>query len=133
MVCPACGEPTIVCTVPEEFREYAPGEAATVTVCTTCLTIEQTATSEPPADGADFGRVSDAFPTDPDAAVPLALAIDLCSSLATNRAAIEALLEAVERAGTDPLLVIDRLERDPDLEPAVDLGRRRHQLEQLLY
>lgn len=133
MVCPACSDPTIVFAVPEAFREHAPGEAAAVTVCTTCLTIEQTATSEPPADGADFGLISDAFPTDPDAAVPLALAIDLCSSLATNRTAIETLLEAVERAGTDPLLVIDRLERDPDLEPAVDLGRRRHQLEQLLY
>jgi hypothetical protein len=30
-------------------------------------------------------------------------------------------------------LVLDRLGDDPTVEPAIDLERRRHQLEQLLY
>lgn len=130
MACSACSAPTVVFSVPEEYREYAPAQSPAATFCTRCLTVEPEAGSvlEEP----DFGRVSDAFPTG-ESAVPLALALGLCSSLATNRAAIEELLEAVERAGTDPLLVLDRLSEDPDIEPAIDLERRTHQLEQLLY
>ncbi|QSX00134.1 DUF6276 family protein [Haloterrigena alkaliphila] len=131
MACTACSASTVVFSVPEEYREYAPAESPAATCCTRCLNVgpEADAALEEP----DFSRISDACPTDPDAAVPLALAIGRCSSLATNRAAIEALLEAVERAGTDPLLTLDRLVEDPDVEPAIDLERRRHQLEQLLY
>lgn len=125
-------------SVPDEYRDYAPDEARTVAFCPHCLTLESVATAraeEPNADeyDPDFRRVSDAFPTEPERAIPLALALGLCSSLATNRSAIESLLRAVERAGTDPLLVIDRLVADPEVEPAIDLERRQHQLEQLLY
>lgn len=137
MACSACTAPTVVFSVPEEYREYAPANESVVTLCTRCLTVEAEDEADPDPERVDtepdFTRVSDAFPTTPDAAVPLALAIGLCSSLATNRDGIETLLEAVERAGTDPLLVLDRLGADPDVDPAIDLERRRHQLEQLLY
>ncbi|SDK78109.1 DUF6276 family protein [Natronorubrum texcoconense] len=129
MTCSVCDSPTVAFAIPEPYREYAPERSSAAACCTRCLTVE-------PAEGEgkdpDFTRVSDAFPTG-EAAVPLALALGLCSSLATNRAAIEDLFEAVERAGTDPLLVLDRLVDDPELEPEIDLERRRHQLEQLLY
>ncbi|WP_226004464.1 DUF6276 family protein [Natrinema salinisoli] len=131
MVCSECNSATISVSVPEKYRTHAPSEAAVVSFCSHCLTLEP-ASSEDATDP-DFSRVSDAFPTNPERAIPLALAIGLCSSLATNRSAIESLLEAVERAGADPLLVLDRLGSDPSVEPALDLERRRHQLEQLLY
>lgn len=133
MACAACDAPTIVFSVPERYRAYAPDESAAATLCTRCLTVESAAASIDSSSEPEFARVSDAFPTTADAAVPLSLALGLCSSLATNRSAIETLLEAVERAGTDPLLVLDRLSADPSIEPAIDLERRRHQLEQLLY
>ncbi|WP_323172024.1 DUF6276 family protein [Natrialba sp. PRR66] len=108
--------------------------------CTHCLRLEcpadGTGTGDADTDtGTEpgFAAVSEAFPTRRAQAIPLALAIGLASSLATNRSAIETLLEDVERAGTDPLLVLDRLQRDPSVEPAIDLKRRQHQLEQLLY
>ncbi|WP_254765907.1 DUF6276 family protein [Salinilacihabitans rarus] len=130
MACPACDAATVPFSVPEEYREHAPENAAAAAICTRCLTVvaADDADTDP-----DFSRVSDAFPARPDRAVPLALALGLCSSLATNRRGIEALLDAVERAGADPLLAIDRLLADPSVDPAIDLDRRRHQLEQLLY
>lgn len=136
MTCSACGaDSTITAAVPDELREYAPANAAAVTICQRCLTVESASdgTGASVSVDPDFTRISDAFPTRPAQAIPLALTLSLCSSLATNRAAIESLLEAVERAGADPLLVIDRLCADPDVEPTIDLERRRHQLEQLLY
>lgn len=143
MACSACGSDSAVAlSLSDEYRDYAPANAAAISVCTHCLTvdpIESDGTDDAAGvnterdGGPDFSRLSGVFPTRPERAVPLVLAIDLCSSIATNRSAIESLLEEVERAGTDPLLVIDRLCADPDVEPAVDLERRRHQLEQLLY
>ncbi|SEW16752.1 DUF6276 family protein [Natrinema salifodinae] len=148
MACSECGSSTISFSVPEEYREHAPSASELTSFCPRCLTLEP-ATDEDEEDGAidtasttdadtattepDFTRVSDAFPTRPERAIPLALALGLCSSLATNRSAIESLLRDVERAGTDPLLVLDRLVADPSVEPAIDLDRRRRQLEQLLY
>ncbi|AGB30294.1 hypothetical protein C488_05012 [Natrinema pellirubrum DSM 15624] len=135
MDCPECDTPTLSMSVPAEYRDDVPVTAATVAVCPRCLTLEPIDDGAAAAAGndTDVSRISDAFPTDPESAVPLALAIGLCSSLATNRPAIEGLLESVERAGTDPLLVLDRLVADPSVEPAIDLERRRHQLEDLLY
>ena len=138
MACSNCGEEsTIDAAVPDEYREYAPDAADAVTICPSCLTVDPrqaTGTGDHDVDrDPNFSHISDAFPKGVDRAVPLALAIDRCDSLATNREAIETLLRAVERAGTDPLLVIDRLAADPSIEPANDLDRRRHQLEQLLY
>ncbi|WP_049927910.1 DUF6276 family protein [Halopiger goleimassiliensis] len=132
MACPECGSDPLLLSVPESYREYAPGEAAVVAFCPDCLALEAVDDAGGSA-APDFSRVSDAFPTKPDRAIPLALALGLASSLATNREAIESLLRATERAGADPLLVIDRLVADPTVEPAIDLERRAHQLEQLLY
>lgn len=137
--CSACGSETITFAVPDELREYAPSGGDVAALCTRCLSIEPVdvtvagSTTDDLDREPDFSRVSAAFPTDRAAAVPLALALGLARSLATNRSAIEALLERVERAGTDPLLAIDRLASDPAVDPAIDLERRRHQLEQLLY
>ncbi|WP_293032425.1 DUF6276 family protein [Natronococcus sp.] len=138
MACSACGsDATIALSLSAEYRDDEPSNATAITVCTRCLTVDPVGNDVDPAiepdDDPDFSRISDALPTRPERAVPLLLAIDLSSSLATNRAAIESLLEDVERAGTDPLLAIDRLIDDPTVEPAVDLERRRHQFEQLLY
>lgn len=130
MSCPNCGSSTVPFAVPDEYHEHAP--AATVACCTRCLSLSPESGADSNA-APDFSRISDAFPTRPARAIPLALALGLCSSLATNRDAIEALLRDAERAGVDPLLVLDRLAADPSLEPAIDLERRRHQLEQLLY
>ena len=153
MACPACGEPTVPFAIPPESHELAPAGAEAAAICTRCLTVEPAEESgdgrrapggqdvqqsadgrdvRRSADGADVSRVSEAFPTGP-AAVPFALCLGLCDSLATNRRAIETALEATERAGADPLLAIDRLLGDPSVEPAIDLERRRHQLEDMLY
>ncbi|WP_207586810.1 DUF6276 family protein [Halomontanus rarus] len=150
MTCPHCDSPTVDFVVPETYHECVP-DATTATmasICTHCMTvrsIEQSAESEaepepesessPDADhDPDFTRVSTAFPAD-EAAIPFALLLGNCSSLATNRTAIERLLEDLARSGTDPLLAIDRLLAEPatELEPAIDLERRQQQLEQLFY
>ncbi|THE63804.1 hypothetical protein D8Y22_15810 [Salinadaptatus halalkaliphilus] len=133
MSCPVCESSPIPFSVPDQYREHVADGGATVAFCPRCLTLEPTASESPSTGKPDFGRVSDAFPTNPDRAIALAIVLDLSSSLATNRAAIESLLRDVERAGTDPLLVIDRLVADPGVDPAMDLERRLHQLEQLLY
>jgi hypothetical protein len=114
--------------VPERFREHAPDESDHAAVCPECLTLSA-ADSAP--ESPRFDRISGAFPDD-DAAVPLALAIGLLDSLALHRRDIEALLEAVEEAGTDPLLILDRLQAQGGVEPVFDLKRRRVQVEQLL-
>lgn len=94
-------EPDFVCRPGGTPLECAVGAAASF--YPHCLTLEPALTEDETAtDDPDFERVSDQFPTQPERAIPLALAIDLFSSLATNRAAI-------------------------------DLERRRHQLEQLRY
>jgi hypothetical protein len=130
MDCPACGAPTLAFPVDSSYRTALPGDDPGAALCTRCLRIHPVA--DPPETVPDFTTVSDAFPADADAAVPLALLVGLLDSLAQYRSEIGALLEAVERAGTDPFLAVDRLARDPGLDPAADLDRRRHQLEQLL-
>ena len=129
MDCSACGAATVSFPVAERYREHV-DDSPVAAICTRCLTVFPRAHADVEP---DFTRVSEAFPTRQNAAVPLALAIGHCDSLARNRERIGALLESVERAGVDPLLVIERLIDDPTLEPAVDLERRRHQLEDLLY
>lgn len=129
MDCPDCQVPMVIFEVPERYREHAPSASATAALCPECLALAEA--DEPPGD-AGFDRVSSAFPSDEAAAVPMALAVGLLESLALNRAAIEALLDDVVAAGADPLLVLDRLHAQGGVDPAVDLERRRHQLEQLL-
>jgi hypothetical protein len=64
--------------------------------------------TDPPDEDPDLTTVSDAFPGNAEAAVPLAILVGLLDSLATHRAEITELLGAVERAGTDPFLAVDR-------------------------
>lgn len=130
MDCPECGAETLAFSVDESRRGYLPGDEPGATLCTGCLTLRPI--RDPPSSVPDFTSVSDAFPSNEDAAVPMALLLGLLSSLATYRQEISALLEQVERAGTDPLLVVDRLADDPTIDSEVALDRRRHQLEQLI-
>jgi len=142
MDCPDCGSPTVAFDA-GEYADALPGrgrggadegggdgEGAGVALCTRCLALHPDA--DPPAESPDFQRVSDAFPANPEAAVPLALLVGLLENLALYRAEIADLLDAVERAGTDPLLALDRLAADDGIETDVDLAGRRRQLEQLL-
>jgi hypothetical protein len=120
----------LVLAVPADLREHLPEASERVAVCTRCLALEPT--DEPPADDPDFGRISDAFPTG-EAGAAMALAVGLLDSLALHRRELAALLERVERGGTDPLLLLDRLDADPELDTHFDVDRRRTQVEQLLY
>ena len=127
MDCPDCGSEAVVFTVSDDRREFVPGNETEVALCTHCLALHPAPAADTDAK-ADFTAVSPAFPAD-RAAVPMALAVGLLDSLAVYRSEVEALLERVECAGADPLLVLDRLAADPDLDPQVDLDRRRRQLE----
>jgi len=130
MSCQSCGGETLAVPVPGDLREYLPGGAPVVAVCRGCLAMEPT--DESPDSVPDLTALDDAFPSNPDDAVPLVLLVGLLDSLALHRAEITALLERVERAGTDPLLAVDRLADSYGDDAHVDLARRRHQLEQLL-
>lgn len=130
MACPDCGAELLAFPVPDDVRALLPGETAGAALCPRCLGLHPE--SAPPDSVPDFQRVSDAFPADSTAAVPMALLVGLLDNLAMYRSEIADLLARVERAGTDPLLVLDRLADDDDIETDIDLrGRRRH-LEQLL-
>lgn len=130
MECPECSGETVPFPVPEEYRPLVPGEESGAALCQHCLSLHPN--DNPPAKPPDFRSISTAFPGESEAAVPMALVVGLLSNLALHRSEIADLLEDIERAGTDPLLVLDRLAHDAALEPAVDLAGRRRQLEQLL-
>ncbi|ELZ28906.1 hypothetical protein C475_04691 [Halosimplex carlsbadense 2-9-1] len=130
MTCPDCGAPTLAFAVSEQYRDALPGEHVGAEVCTRCLVLRPVA--DPPADLPDFTAIGDAVPSNDEAAVPFVLMVGLIPSLATNRSEISELLAAVERAGTDPLLALDRLAEDPTVDAEADLRTRRRQLEQLL-
>lgn len=129
MDCSTCQSPLVRFAVPAELRGYLPEESAHAGLCSECLTLELTDDAPPEP---RFEYISDAFPTDPEAAVPLALAIGLLDSLALHRSDIETLLVRAEAAGVDPLLVLDRLHAQGGTDPDFDLDRRRHQIEQLM-
>ena len=130
MPCSNCGSETLAFPVGEDLRQYLPEGTVGASLCRTCLTMDPV--DDPPGEVPDFTVLDDGFPSNPDAAVPMALLIGLLESLAINREEITALLERVERAGTDPLLVVDRLDDAFGGDAFVDLGARRHQLAQLL-
>lgn len=130
MQCSACGHDSVVFAVPDQYHDHIPGSESTVGLCPRCLTLDPVPDAEDPSPA--FGRISDSFPDDSEAAVPMALLVGLVSNLALYRSEISTLLEDVERAGTDPLLVLDRLDYDESIETDIDLSGRRKQLEQLL-
>jgi len=130
MGCSDCDGALVIIAVPADLREHANG-SETAAICARCLSLHE-GVGEATTGERDLSTICEGFPTDPEAAVPMAMALGLLlDSLALNRDAVETLLERVERAGVDPLLVVDRLLADPSVEPADDLERRRHQLEQL--
>lgn len=131
MQCPECDGDTLATPVPDELRDYLTGDPGVVAVCRRCLTttpIDGPATDDPEA----VADLSDALPSDPEAALSVAVFVTLCGSLALNRSAIETLVSRIERTGVDPLSALDRLAADPDIELAIDVERRRTQLVQLL-
>jgi len=128
MECPNCRARTVVFDVPSEYRPHVPEGSDRAALCPECLTL--VATDAPPKPR--FDRISEAFPSDAAAAVPLAIAIGLLDSLALHRRALEELVPAAEAAGADPLLLLGRLHVQGGVDPAFDLDRRREQLEQLL-
>ena len=130
MPCSNCGGDLLPFPVAENLREYLPAGTVGAGLCRDCLAMAPV--EAPPDDVPDFTVLSDSFPSNPDAALPMALLVGLLDSLALNRREITALLERVERAGTDPLLVVDRLDDDYGDDAFVDLGARRQQLAQLL-
>lgn len=129
MDCPECGTAIVAFPISADLARHLPGEDRGAALCPHCLTMQPVA--DPPSEVPEFDAVSSGFP-DGDAAVPMALVLGLLPSLATYRDELGALLDRTERAGTDPLLVLDRLSDDPNVDSDVDLGRRRRQLEQLI-
>ncbi len=125
MDCTHCGGPTTMYEVPLNLRDYVDEEY--VATCTRCLASQPAEFGDEP----DFSHVSDEFP-EGEAGAAMALALGMMDSLALNRSNIEGLLEAVESAGVDPLLVLDRLSSQGNIRLHFDVSRRRHQLEQLL-
>lgn len=132
MTCTVCDRPTVAFAVPEELRACVPENAPAAAVCASCLTLQPPMPDELTPEDPDLTRVSNAFPADSVAAVPMALAVGLMESLALNRPQIETLLAHVETAGVDPMLVLERLAEDDTLDPVIDLTGRRRQVEQLL-
>jgi hypothetical protein len=130
MDCPDCGAELLAFGVPESQREYLPGDEPGAAICQRCLRLVPVA--DPPEELPDFRAIDDAFPAESEAAIPMALALGLLSSLAVYRQEISVLLTDVERAGVDPLLVVDRLAIAENVETSIDLEGRRRQLEQLL-
>lgn len=127
MHCPECGDTVVAFDIPPDLREHIPGEEPVAALCPSCLSLRP---ADEPHETPTFDRFGPAFPTG-EAAVPMALGVGLLESLALYREAITALFDTVERAGSDPLLVLDRLADAEDVSPEYDLRRRRHQLEQL--
>jgi len=130
MECTTCGATTVAFAVPEDLAASLPGSESAAALCTRCLSLHPVENA--PDGDPSFEAVSDAFPTTHNAALPMALLVGLLENLALYRSEISDLFERVERAGSDPLLVLDRLARDPDVEAEVNLAGRRRQLEQLL-
>lgn len=123
MDCLDCGAATVAFAVPDDLDGFDEPAAA---LCTRCLALHPTEETDT---NPDFAAVSDDFPTGA-AAVPMALVVGLLNSLVLHRETVETLLERVEREGRDPLLVLDRLASEPELDPKTDLATRRRQVAQ---
>ncbi|WP_129114394.1 DUF6276 family protein [Halegenticoccus tardaugens] len=124
MDCPHCETTAVPFAVPADVRAHAPDGSDRAAICPTCLRVYPT---DEDASNPDFSRIGDFFPGG-EAGATAALLLGLLDSLALNRAAIETLCARAERAGADPLLLLDRLTA-ADVDPHFDLERRRVQLE----
>lgn len=128
--CPRCRADAIAFDVPASLRPLAPVDTDQACLCRVCLTLDG---CDAPVDIAEeLAVVSDAFPSDAEAAAAVAIVLGLLESLALYRQDIQAVIDHLEADGVDGLLVLDRLADDPSLRPAIDLDRRVHQLNQLL-
>ena len=132
MDCPACGSHRLPVPIDEPYRGYAPGDPSAVWICTHCLDTEPIEAGELAPETPDFTRISKGFPEDSEAGTAMVLMVLLIDSIAIYREELSELVERVERAGVDPVLVLERLSDDPSIEPRIDLERRRHQLVQLV-
>lgn len=130
MNCPNCGTEMFAFSVPPALREHLSDDSAAAATCPNCLHLAQA--GDAPAESLEFTRISEALPEQTEPATAMVLAVGLLSSLALNRDRVLALFERVERAGVDPLLVLDRLADDPSLDPETDLRRRKAQLLQFM-
>jgi hypothetical protein len=132
MSCTECTRGTMAFRVPEELRDCLPENAGAAALCVSCLTLQPPAANEHIAEEPDLTEISDAFPAEPDPGVSMALLVGLLESLALNRPKLERLVARVEEQGHDPMLILERLADDPELNPAMDLRGRGNQLEQLM-
>ena len=126
--CPHCSASRVTVSVPTELTTYTSSPA--ISYCQRCLSVEA---SEPAAatDEPSFEAIHTRFPTG-DVGVGMLVLIDKLDSLALNRSEIESLIEYLESNGVDLFLTLDRLLAEPTIEPRIDLGRRRTQLDSLL-
>ena len=131
-VCDRCDGETVVRPVPDGCRGLLADDPPLVRLCERCLDVLP-APGTPVTRDWDPATVSESLPTDPAAAVAVALLVTLLGSMALNRSKIERVVDYLEvDAGVDPLLAIQRVRSDDLLQPAADLGRREPQLAQVL-
>jgi hypothetical protein len=128
MPCPDCGGPTVAFAVPAPLVAHAPESSSHAAICTICLRTHAVDAAE---ESPSFEAIHPAYPTG-EAGAALSLALGLLDSLALRRADIDDCCAYAERAGADVLLTLDRLAEADDLDPHVDVARRRHQLAELL-
>jgi len=114
-------------SVPDELSAYASTPA--ISYCRSCLAVEPAVAAAD--DEPSLTAIHRRFPSGTNG-VGLLLLLGKLESLALNRAAIESLCAYLETNGLDLFLTLDRLIDDPDIDPQIDLSRRRTQLEQLL-
>lgn len=114
-------------SVPAGFSEYASTPA--ISYCPRCLAVDPVDAVDD--DGPALTAIHPRFPSGTNG-VGLLLVLGKLDSLVLNRAAIESLCGYLESNGLDLFLTLDRLIDDPEIEPAIDLDRRRIQLKDLL-
>lgn len=130
MACPACGGDLLPFPVPAALLDVLPDDRPGAAICPHCLTVVPE--DDPPDTLPDFSEISDAFPTEPDRGVILAVLLALLDSPATYRTELESVAVTAEGRGLDVFLFLDRLQRDSSVSPHLALDRRSTQLEQLL-
>lgn len=129
-VCSHCRADAVGITIPERIRDHARTDSPYASVCRVCLTVDLL--EDEPTGNESLTIISDAFPDDEETAAMVAVVVGLLDSLALYRRDIQAVVDELEAAGVDALLVLERLAEDQSLTPSLDLDRRVHQLEQLL-